>query len=912
MAYVIAGFLSIDCGAKTNHIDERNIKWVTDDNYIDLGQKVVIEDSSLPAYQQSLRVFPHPLNKSCYQLPITPNVPYLFRIRFYKGNYSGVPELPIFKYSIETTDMLSVANIIFQTPQENKTGERIFITSAKMLYICLIRTSELHNPFISAMELRTLRQGMYHQVKPGTMLRMEARYDAGGKSIIRYPQDQFDRLWFPFPVQGLQDITLQETISTNNTQNLPPSAVMHTALAAPANQNTITLNFSILKNPLLLLYFAEIEILNVSESRNFLVLENNAFTLANISLERNYSAIEVGFTFVERPLFTVALYSPSNFSTGPLINAFEYYGLLFSEPQTSTWDVAALAAVKEHFEIKEWVADPCFGLPWEGINCSNSTTAVRVLAIDLSGKNLTGSIPTSIAQMTELINISFANNNLSGAFPNFSNLSRLERLHLQNNNLNGEIPDWLSQLPNLKELFIENNNFSGVLPQHLLDKSSLKLKYNGNAFLCMNKQDCVPSMISTRSNSKPKRIKVGIVMVLIASGIVVIALLLLVNLIVYRKIFRKKAITNANVKSRASERKSLYPNSEGWVFIRDFHYSIITVPNPSKTRAFTREEMMTATENFSYKIGRGGFGSVFWGKLPDGKQIAVKVLSLYSKQGAVEFLNEIDLLSRVNHRNLLHLLGYCNKCKELMLVYEYMVGGSLMDHLYGPHLGKYSNLDWKSRLQIALDAAQGLEYLHVDCTPKIIHRDIKTANILLDDNLNGKLADFGLSRLTIDGEASHVATTVKGTVGYLDPEYFHTQMLTEKSDVYSFGVLLLEMICGRPAIDTSLSDQEMSLIRWVKPLFEIEDHLNIAEIVDKGLGDDYSIKSVVHVGKLAIRCVESKPSSRPSVSRVVIELKEAVEYNAVSVDLSEEIDIDYGDHTSLSSPLDCTGSRPSF
>ncbi|KAH9326582.1 hypothetical protein KI387_006760, partial [Taxus chinensis] len=668
MCAAVPGFLSIDCGAKTNHRDAYNIEWVTDDNYIDVGQKADINDSTVPVYQQTIRVFRQPLNKSCYQLPITPNVPHLFRIWFYKGNYTGLEELPSFMYSIETTDMLSLRTIKLQSPQNTISGERILVTSGEVLYICLIRASEIDDPFITAMELRTLRQGMYHQAQPGAMLSLEARYDTGGKSIIRHPQDQFDRMWYPFNIQGLENVELQEAISTNNTEDLPPTAVMQTAVAA-VNHNSITFNLNGLSNSLLLLYFAEIQTLNVSETRNFNILENNIIRLGSISLVRNFSAIEMAFFSEERPLFLFSLYKPLNSSAGrgPMINAFEYYQLTPTQPPTSSED----------------------------------------------------------------------------------------------------------------------------------------------------------------------------------------------------------------------------------------DHSLVYVPNPSKSRAFTLDDLMTATGNFSYKIGQGGFGSVFWGTSSEGIQIAVKVLSLFSKQGVSEFLNEIDLLSRVHHKKLVSLLGYCNESRELMLVYEYMSGGSLKDHLYGPMAGKYPNLDWKTRLRIVLDAAQGLEYLHVNCTPKIIHRDIKTANILLDDHLNGKLADFGLSRVTMDGDASHVTTAVKGTAGYLDPEYLNTQMLTDKSDVYSFGAVLLEIVCGRPPIDIRLSDNKISLVKWVTPFMEMdEDPGKIAEIVDKRLGNDYSIKSITRVAKLALRCVGGEPSSRPSVSRVVAELKEAMQYHEASVDLSEEIDIDYGDQQS--------------
>ncbi|XP_057861604.2 probable LRR receptor-like serine/threonine-protein kinase At4g29180 [Cryptomeria japonica] len=830
IAFVIAqpGFLSINCGGKSNYTDENNIEWVPDDNYIEVGQKEEIKNSSLPLYEQSLRVFPQPLNKSCYKLPITRNVPHLVRIWFYNGNYSGQPDLPIFKFSIETTGMLALRNISNRITQHNVSSEGILVSSGDVLFICLIRISEIVSPFITAIELRTLRQGMYPQVKPGTMLQMEARYDPGGNSTIRYPQDQFDRLWNPLNIPGAQNVMMQETISTDATQDLPPSAVMQTAAVAPDGTNIIDMTFPQISNPLVLMYFAEIEMVNASESRSFRVLEADGNMLENISLARNFSATEVSFTFVGTNL---SLYNLPNSGSPPLINAFEYYQLITTEPATYTGDAVALASLKQRFPINNWISDPCFGLPWEGILCNNSISSVRVSEINLSGRNLTGSLPTALAQMTELINI-----------------------------------------------LIDNNNFSGVIAQRFLNQISIT--YKGNPYLSILSQN------STQSNSKKSN--VGVISGIISGGIIIIIVILAVSIVVYRRKFRRKDIANRDSKGNASGSKSVY--------LQDPDYSMVLVPNPSKSRAFTLEEMMIATKEFSCKIGQGGFGSVFWGKLEDEKQIAVKVLSSFSNQGASEFLNEIDLLSRVHHKNLVSLLGYCNESRALMLVYEYMLGGSLKDHLYGTSAEQYPNLDWKNRLNIALDAARGLEYLHVSCTPKIIHRDIKTANILLDDKLNGKLADFGLSRVTIDGEASHVTTTVKGTVGYLDPEYFKTYMLTDKTDIYSFGVILLEIICGRAPVDAKVSSDEINLVRWVTPVLEMAEYPErIVEIVDKRLVDDYSLKSIAHVAKLAIRCVGDKPSSRPSASEVLVEMKMAVQYHASSVDLSEEIDIDYRD-----------------
>ncbi|XP_057812622.1 probable LRR receptor-like serine/threonine-protein kinase At5g48740 [Cryptomeria japonica] len=298
---------------------------------------------------------------------------------------------------------------------------------------------------------------------------------------------------------------------------------------------------------------------------------------------------------------------------------------------------------------------------------------------------------------------------------------------------------------------------------------------------------------------------------------------------------------------------------------------------------------MIATENMSHKIGEGGFGSVYFGKLQNGKDVAVKLLSSLSKQGATEFLNEIDLLSRLNHRNLVSLLGYCNDFKQQMLVYEHMPCGSLKDHLHGS-LANSSTLDWKTRLRVALDAAEGLEYLHVSCTPKIVHRDVKSSNILLDSRLRAKVADFGLSKMIGDDNTSHVTTTIKGSVGYLDPEYFRTSKLTEKSDVYSFGVVLLEIICGRKPIDAERSEEELSLIKWVLLYVAAneEPERQLTDILDKRMHlSKNDFKSFNDLLDLSIKCIQSEASKRPTISEIVTHLREAL-ISVVSDDTTEE------------------------
>eukprot|EP00253_Pinus_taeda_P021568 PITA_21568 len=847
------GFLSIDCGGKTNRTGENNIMWVTDDNYINVGHRGEIGNASAYGfYLHTLRVFPKPLNKSCYQLPVVADVPYLLRLWFAVGNYSGFKKLPSFAFSIETEGMLAMGNVAV-TDKYEFYNETIFVSSGRVLYICLIRTSASDDPFISAIELRTLRPGMYGEAKPGTMLISVWRYDVGGNSTVRFPVDKFDRIW-------------------EYGSYLRISNYFSVRFVRPTNGHKL----------LLLLYFAEIEKLNMSERRSFYIDINGEQRSKTITSLSNYSTRELIFITNQTDDMYFALENTNDATSDPIINAFESYEIVDTQPATNVHDLKSLEVIKSKFGIKDWISDPCFMIPWKGLVCENSTSPIRISGIDLSGRNLGGLVPNDIGELTALIKVSFDNNHLIGPLPNLSTLIKLERLYLQNNNLSGTLPSWLCELKNLKELNIENNNFSGVIPAQLLN-GSLKFSYCGNPYLLIHKGECIihkGEWVLHHTNKNKLKIILGITL----SGFLVLALALIVAIVVYRNKFKRNEHGVGNERSGTEKGRSS-------VFSQD--HSMVVVPNPTKSRVFTLEEMIAATQSFSREIGRGGFGSVFLGELPRGRNIAVKVLSQFSQQGIQEFLNEVDLLSRIHHRNLVSLLGYCNQSKEVMLVYEYMPGGSLKNHLYGPG-ARHSNLNWRTRLKIALDAVQGLEYLHVGCAPKIIHRDIKTANILLDSNFNGKVADFGLSRITNDGEATHVTTAVKGTFGYLDPEYYNTQMLTEKSDVYSFGVVLLEIISGRPPIDPKLVEEEVNIIQWATPyLAEIDENGGtLTEIIDKMLGESYDVKSMTCVAKVATRCVQAGRSCRPSMSEVVAELKEAIkleDWLAGQVDSSERV-----------------------
>ncbi|XP_028807544.1 receptor-like protein kinase THESEUS 1 [Neltuma alba] len=299
--------------------------------------------------------------------------------------------------------------------------------------------------------------------------------------------------------------------------------------------------------------------------------------------------------------------------------------------------------------------------------------------------------------------------------------------------------------------------------------------------------------------------------------------------------------------------------------------------NEGRLRIFTFEEIQKATNNFdkSYHVGNGGFGKVFMGQLKDGTMIATKKANPQSNQGIAEFQNEIKFLSKLRHQNLVSLLGYCYEDNQMVLVYAYMVNGSLDDLLYGKNV--VVPLSWRQRLEICIGAATGLHYLHTGTggCQSIIHRDVKAANILLDENLVAKVSDFGISRSGPSSDKSHVTTVVKGSFGYLDPEYFRTQRLTEKSDVYSFGIVLLEVLCGRPALNRALPVEAKNLANWALRKVE-NDESSLEEIIDARLIGDAKRESVKKVWEVAKMCLEGKRIKRPTMGYVMSGLQDAL------------------------------------
>ncbi|XP_057425417.1 LRR receptor-like serine/threonine-protein kinase ERL1 [Lotus japonicus] len=491
---------------------------------------------------------------------------------------------------------------------------------------------------------------------------------------------------------------------------------------------------------------------------------------------------------------------------------------------------------------------------------------INLDTLDLSSNNFSGHVPASVGYLEHLLTLNLSHNHLAGTLPaELGNLRSIQIIDLSFNNMSGSIPVDFGQLQNLASLILNNNDLRGRIPDQLTNcfsLSSLNFSYNnlsgaipsmknfsrfsadsfiGNSLLC---GDWVGSICHPYT-PKTREIFCRVAVVCLTLG--VLLLLVMVIVAIYRSSRSKQLM------------KGTGRTGQGPPKLVILHMDLAM---------HTLDDMMRSTENLSekYIIGYGATSTVYKCALKNSRPIAIKRL-LYNQHhphSLREFETELETIGSIRHRNLVTLHGYALTPNGNLLFYDYMANGSLWDLLHGPLKVK---LDWETRLRIAVGAAEGLAYLHHDCNPRIVHRDIKSSNILLDENFEAHVSDFGTAKC-IAATRTHASTYVLGTIGYIDPEYARTSRLNEKSDVYSFGIVLLELLTGKKAVDN-----ESNLHQWI---LAKADNNTVMEAVDPEVS--ITCIDLAHVKKtfqLALLCTKGNPSERPSmheVARVLVSL----------------------------------------
>ncbi|KAM0953255.1 putative protein kinase RLK-Pelle-LRR-I-1 family [Dioscorea sansibarensis] len=849
------GFLSIDCGGTEQYVDDIGLEWTPDNRFV-FGKTAQISVPNEGRKQYStVRYFPADDRKYCYTLNVTTRTRYLLRATFLYGYFDSGRVFPKFDISLGPTPW---STIIISDANTMESEELVLLAASPTISLCLSNATT-GQPFISTLELRQFNGSLYSTVfESQFFLSLSARINFGADSndSVRYPDDPFDRIWESDSVRRanyLVDVAPgTEKISTRlpvdvAIKEMPPQKVMQTAVVGQNGSLTYRLNLEGFPgNGWAVSYFAEIEDLNPDETRKFKLFIPGlpALSKPTVNVQENaqgsYRLYEPGYPNISLPfVFSFEFKQTNDSSRGPILNALEIYK--YVEINYGSPDASVLASFVSRYPLADWAqegGDPCLPASWSWVECSLDSNP-KISSINLSGKNLMGNIPLELTKLTSLVDLRLDGNSLTGPIPDFSGCLNLEHIHLENNQLTGALPSSLVDLPNLKELYLQDNMLSGSIPAGLLNKNII-FNYSGNVNLHQESSD-----------------KSHLIIIIICS--VVGVLLLIAVFFAYRFCAARK--------KRKDFLKDNRTNARPTQKLRSFFTEIAT----ESAYRFPLSEIDEATGKFKQKIGSGGFGIVYYGKLKDGKEIAVKVLTNESFQGYREFNNEVSLLSRIHHRNLVTFLGYSQEDGRNILIYEFMRNGNLKDHLHGSAPMRRT-LNWIKRLEIAEDAAKGIEYLHTGCSPTIIHRDLKSSNILLDEHMRAKVSDFGLSKPVSDG--SHVSSIVRGTVGYLDPEYYISQQFTEKSDIYSFGVILLELISGQePISNENFGANCRNIVQWAKLHIDSGD---IKGIIDPSLGNNYNEQSVWKIAEKAIMCVKPQGIQRPPMSEVLKDIQEAI------------------------------------
>lgn len=547
------------------------------------------------------------------------------------------------------------------------------------------------------------------------------------------------------------------------------------------------------------------------------------------------------------------------------------------------------------------------------------STMASLSYLNTSRNSLSLSIGDIFADLAGLTTLDLSFNNFSGDLPSsFSSLSNLSLLYLQNNQLTGSL-DVLKALP-LTTLNVANNHFSGWIPQQL--QAIPNFIYDGNSFdngpapppppytpppparSNKNRTHGAPPAQGSKGDSSQsnKGLTVAAIVGIILGSIVVALVLLLVLVLWIRKNKTKDSgartprgslsVGTNNVSTEMQEQRLKSPAAvtdlkpppvEKLIVerVQGKNGSVKRMKSPITATSYTVASLQTATNSFSqeFLIGEGSLGRVYKAEFPNGKIMAIKKIdnAALSLQEEDNFLEAVSNMSRLRHPNIVTLAGYCAEHGQRLLVHEYIGNGNLHDML---HFAEDSSkiLTWNARVRVALGTSRALEYLHEVCLPSVVHRNFKSANILLDEELNPHLSDCGLAALTPNTERQ-VSTQMVGSFGYSAPEFALSGVYTVKSDVYSFGVVMLELLTGRKPLDSSRVRSEQSLVRWATP--QLHDIDALAKMVDPALNGIYPAKSLSRFADIIALCVQPEPEFRPPMSEVVQALVRLVQRASV-------------------------------
>ncbi|KAL0332406.1 UNVERIFIED_CONTAM: Nodulation receptor kinase [Sesamum calycinum] len=745
----------------------------------------------------------------------------IFIFLFIQSNFAqeGISFRHLFNVSVGVTEIERVNSI------GKPRVEGIFRATNNYTNFCLVKGKGA--AYLSKLELRPSHPD-YVKRNPSSVLKLVDRADAGNiGSEIRYPVDPYDRIWrsdsYPDSTANYISSSTAFVNLTGVNTILPPLEVLQTALTHPErlefqykNLDAGTYNYN------LYLYFLELDDSVQVGQRVFDVYINNEKRQAVdiLSSGSRYSSVALDFT--TNGILNLTLVKALNSQLGPVCNAYEILQDYPRNAETDLDEVDAIAKVKNelltHNEnselLKAWSGDPCLPLPWHGLTCEPLNSTSVITKMDLSLSRLAGPLPPSITELIYLKELNLSNNGFTGMVPQFPASSMLTSLDVSHNDLTGNITWSITAMPFLKTLYFGcNSHLNKNLPSSL-NKSNLTTD---------------KGMCNAHLSSHPAH---GIVIGTIVGGS------LLVITIVGACLFclcrnKTKALQKLDANGHMMSKNAVYSVASTEAYAR----KSISVQN------FTLEYIETATQRYQTLIGEGGFGPVYRGTLPDGQEVAVKVRSATSTQGTREFENELNLLSAIRHENLVPLIGYCCENDQQILVYPFMSNGSLQDRLYGA-AAKRKTLDWPTRLSIALGAARGKFILHTFSERCVIHRDVKSSNILLDHSMCAKVADFGFSKSPQEGDSA-TSLEVRGTAGYLDPE----------------------------------PQSEWSLVEWAKSHIR---NSKVEEIVDPSIKGGYHAEAMWRVVEVALACIEPYAAYRPCMADIVRELEDAfiIENNA--------------------------------